>query len=160
MGHEWARGRWQADGAGQRSIRLDPKRLEARVPKPSPGIQEKLTFYRTLTAPLASMPPPKRNGGPEGVAPGKGPTGGSESDGQIKGWTIQVAAFGAREPATALRHSLATEGFDAYLSSVTREDGTILYRVRVGNYATRDAALQVSARLRRTRTLDPFVAPR
>ncbi|MFQ5521720.1 MAG: SPOR domain-containing protein, partial [Candidatus Methylomirabilia bacterium] len=126
----------------------------------SARIQDKLTFYRTLTAPPASMPPAKPNGAPERARRGRGSSGRSESHGQINTWTIQVAAFEAREPARALRHSLATEGFDAYLASVTREDGTVLYRVRVGNYATRDAALQVSARLKGTRTLDPFVVPR
>ncbi|MBI2491463.1 MAG: SPOR domain-containing protein, partial [Candidatus Rokubacteria bacterium] len=74
-------------------------------------------------------------------------------------YTVQVAAYKARAPADSLRASLAAAGHDAY---VVEGDGPggVPYRVRVGSFATREAAQEAAARLGRERSLTAFVTAR
>ena len=74
-------------------------------------------------------------------------------------YTVQVAAYKARAPADSLRASLAAAGQDAY---VVEGDGPggVRYRVRVGSFATREAAQEGAARLGRERSLTAFVTAR
>jgi cell division septation protein DedD len=69
-------------------------------------------------------------------------------------YAIQVAAFGAKSPATLLATKLRGRGYNAYV------DGSAApYRVRVGHYATHAAAAAELAKMK-ARQIDGFVAER
>jgi cell division septation protein DedD len=146
-----------------------------------PQIQERLTFYQTLTAPPGSTPPNLASKAPDGRAPVKetekeqelsgkrgAPAGASSGSSTALGavpaqgqpWTLQVAAYRRQTQAAALQRSLIASGYDAYLTMVSGPDGTVHYRVRVGNYPTRAAAEKVSEQLRAERSLVSLVIPR
>ena len=133
-----------------------------------PRIQEKLTFYQTLTAPLTGAPASERapNGKSEGKpsAPPPRPASvpppapaapvalpGPRAEGST-GYTIQVAAYRTRAQADALRAKL---GAEAYVVEGTTDSGTA-FRVRVGAFASRAEAEAV----RVERSLGGFIAPR
>jgi DedD protein len=163
--------------------------------------EEKLTFYRTLTAPTLDLPPPQspkieerivpheppaksvaRAGpavkpaaapalAPKPVAaPGEhratpGETGGTRDGAEPAGgagrvWTVQVSSFRSRALAEELRGRLAAKGFDAYLMSVTTEDGRVRHRVRVGGFTTRAEAEHAAGELRAERNVNPFATTR
>ena len=132
-----------------------------------------LTFYRELTAPMPSPPPPRATGKPEAkpketiksrppevvkpVAPEvPKPTAPEATEGRF---TVQVGAFKTRAQADALRARLATDGQLAYVNEV-EADGTTQYRVRVGSYATREAAREAALRLASERQLATYVTTR
>jgi len=138
----------------------------ARSPEPTPA----LTFYQDLTAPLTAPPParaakpgraeksekpeaapkPERPALPEASAP-------APSQGAF---TIQVGAYKAREPADALRARLAAAGHDAYVAEIDAS-GSVRYRVRVGSFATREAAqLAADKIVAAERKLSAFVTAR
>ncbi len=75
------------------------------------------------------------------------------------GFTVQVGAYKAREPAEALRARLATAGHDAYVVE-TDGSGGVRFRVRVGAYDTREAAQEAAVRIAADRTLSTFVTAR
>jgi cell division septation protein DedD len=75
-------------------------------------------------------------------------------------WTVQVSSFRSRALAEELRGRLAAKGFDAYLVSVTSEEGRVRHRVRVGAFPTRTEAERVAVELKGERSLNPFVTTR
>lgn len=138
-------------------------------------IQEKLTFYQTLTAPLAptgqsgrgraedkSRPQPAPAGspvaGPAPTAPlapvtpaaGMPPSTGASaaSLGAAPGWSVQVGAFRSRQQADDVQKRLAEAGFPAVLSTIALDDGQSRYRVRVGGARSRGEAEQLAQQVR------------
>lgn len=75
-------------------------------------------------------------------------------------WTVQVSSFRSRTLAEELRARLAAQGFDAYVVSMSGEEGRVRHRVRVGGYVTRGEAERVAQELRGERNLNPFVTTR
>ena len=126
-----------------------------------------LTFYRELTAPLTSPPPPTRAAAKPEAKPKehegkpketvKPPPAAPES--VERRFTVQVGAFKARSQADALRARLAAGGQQAYVSEI-EADGALQYRVRVGSFATREAAREAAARLASERQLETYVTTR
>jgi cell division protein FtsN len=152
--------------AGDKPTRPGDK--TARPAEPGPA----LTFYQDLTAPLTAPPPakaakpgradksdkpasveapkPERAALPEASAPASSPG----------AFTIQVGAYKAREPAEALRARLVAAGHDAYVAEIDAS-GSVRYRVRVGSFATRDAAqLAADKIVASERKLSAFVTAR
>jgi len=82
----------------------------------------------------------------------------AKSDPGGAGFTVQVGAYRARPPAETLRASLAAAGHDARVIEV--EGPAARYRVRVGAFATREAARDAAARLAGERSLSTFVTTR
>jgi cell division protein FtsN len=216
VGRHWAReesSRVQTDkgkrsaltarGAPTPSARVAGEREADRTGQ----LQERLTFYQTLTAPLAAPPseaskpaakPPAQpkptaklpeapkiiegGGAPNpaklsednrSATPNDAPApGGSEAraappDGPASlgyaerpRWTVQVAAYRARNQAEELQRSLRAAGHDAYVTTVTLDDGKVHYRVRVGSFADRSQAERAAERLQSERSLVPFVTPK
>ena len=132
----------------------------ARPAEPTPA----LTFYQDLTAPLTAPPPikpvkpgradaapkPPAASQPEPSAPA--PTPGA--------FTVQVGAYKGREPAEALRARLAAAGHDAYVAEIDSA-GSARYRVRIGSFATREAArLAADKIVAGERSLSAFVTAR
>jgi cell division protein FtsN len=70
---------------------------------------------------------------------------------------VQVGAYRAREPAEEFRRSLSAAGYDAYVTAVSTDDGTVRYRVRVGSFSSRSDAEKTASRLKAERSLNPFV---
>jgi DedD protein len=64
----------------------------------------------------------------------------------VQGFVVQLAAFSDDKGANALANKLKRNGYAAYTEPV-QASGRTLYRVRVGGYATRDAAGEARARL-------------
>ena len=139
----------------------------ARPTEPTPA----LTFYQDLTAPLTA-PPPVKVAKPGRVeksekteaAPKPQPVALPEAPGPAPtppgAFTIQVGAYKAREPAEALRARLAAAGHDAYVAEIDAA-GSVRYRVRVGSFATREAAQRAADKIvAGERTLSAFVTAR
>jgi cell division septation protein DedD len=139
-----------------------------------------LTFYQELTAPLAAAPPPpkprrrpppvaappaERTASPTAAAaalpplPERGPRAGAGEPAPDVRYTVQVGAYRAREPADALRSSLAAAGHDAQVVEIDAPGG-VRYRVRVGSFATREDAREAAGRLTSDGVLSAFVTTR
>ena len=92
------------------------------------------------------------------AAPAAPPAPAKPAPGQTT-FTVQVAAYKAREPADALRAKLATAGYEAFVIQVDTP-GSARYRVRVGAFSTRESAQQVAERIVGERSLPAFVTSR
>ena len=64
-----------------------------------------------------------------------------------EGYAVQLAAFSDDKGANALAHRLKTAGFSAYTEPLNTSKGT-LWRVRVGPYPSREAAIVARDRLK------------
>jgi cell division septation protein DedD len=124
-----------------------------------PRIQEKLTFYQTLTAPLgadaareraAAVKPAPKPAAPPAPRPAT-PASEPRVDASTA-FTIQVAAYKTRAQAEALRAKL---GADAYVAESVTDSGTA-FRVRVGSFSSRAEAEAI----RVERALSGFITPR
>lgn len=149
-------------------------REPSRPAEPAPA----LTFYQELTAPLSSPPPPKPSRPPREEPPRAESPRVEKSDkpdatpkadavpaapakpapGQPT-FTVQVAAYKAKDPADALRAKLAAAGYEAYVVQVDTP-GSARYRVRVGSFAARESAQQIADRIVGERSLPAFVTSR
>jgi cell division protein FtsN len=131
----------------------------ARPTEPTPA----LTFYQDLTAPLTAPPPIKaaKPGRAEKSEKIEKPVPEASLPAPSPGaFTIQVGAYKAREPAEALRARLAAVGHDAYVAEIDAS-GSVRYRVRVGSFATREAAqLAADKIVAGERKLSAFVTAR
>lgn len=180
VGQKWARGR-PLQASSEPAKKAPPRRaLSAAEAVKPPQIQEKLTFYQTLTAPLAAMPPPPK---PEAKARENAPRERTRAEGAgtqpppetsrpaeaeregtaatpERAWTVQVVAYRARPAAEEMEKKLKEAGFDAYVASITGHEGRTTHRVRVGNFLTRAEAEQMAERLRGERGLSTFVTAR
>jgi cell division protein FtsN len=161
------------------------ERAGALRPGQSPPMPS-MTFYQELTAPLASpaprpvkTPAPKaepavKSDAARGDAPAtsdspappaakpetvKPPAPALASASESARYTVQVAAYAAREQANALAARLAARGFPGDITEASTPGG-VRYRVRVGTYATKDAARDVIARLSTNAGLSGFVTVR
>lgn len=118
----------------------------AAAPPPPPAVP-------TSGAPISNGPPTVQ-AGPTAPAPTSQPAPGTPGR-----FTVQVAAYRVRPPADALRESLAGAGHDARV--VEAEANGPVYRVQVGQFATRDEARAAAARLAGGRgSVTPFVTTR
>lgn len=154
VGRQWARSTASAGLAGDRVAaggeapagegRTRVRRLSERDrDDAAPQIQEKLTFYQTLTAPLTNGPPPPKLPAVPPPRPDPAPAAAKSGPRPGGAYTVQVAAFKSRDQADRLREKL---GSDAYVS----EGGATgaRFRVRVGAYPARAEAEAAMARLR------------
>jgi rare lipoprotein A len=131
----------------------------ARPPEPAP----KLTFYHELTKPLPTpAAPPRRERPPraERESPRTDPPSArAEAQPADGGFTVQVAAYRTRAQAESLRASLADGGHDAYIVEAEAAGG-VTYRVRVGTYASREAARAAAQAIGGERQLHVYVTAR
>lgn len=170
VGRHGARGQPPQTGSEQprKSQPLSRRALSETEGERPPAIQDKLTFYRTLTAPLGPSPPPSRpEPKPAGEARDRAKAeappplaGGPAAPAPAERYTVQVGAYRDRSPAEALERGLRAGGFEAYVAAVNGSEGEATYKVRVGSFASRTEALGLALRLRRERALAPFVTTR
>jgi DedD protein len=106
---------------------------------PAPVIQPEPQPTRTAEQPVQ---PPPRPAPPPAEPPPQPATAGANG-----AWTVQVGSFSQADNAQALQRRLASEGFEAYVSRVATDAGT-MHRVRVGPVPERGTADGLQARLR------------
>ncbi len=161
VGRQWAH-RASADSARVAGAPASPgprsraRRLSEReAEEPASQIQEKLTFYQTLTAPLTAGPPPAPPRTRAESARGPAPVSAPARPGAVDdaGYTIQVAAFRSRAQADKLRETL---GGEAYVAEIGAGRGAP-FRVRVGSFTSRAEAEARAVRLRTELSLGAFV---
>jgi len=158
--------------------------------EPAPAIDQKLTFYQTLTAPLgrgfadasqrpedkvkaqpvseparAEPPPPPYPYASRGetiVEKTEAPdTAAARAQAAPAGlWSVQVAAFKTQAQADALQRQLKKAGFDVYVASAPASDGQTNYRVRIGAFKSKLDAQRMADRLRGERSVAAFITPR
>ena len=135
--------------AKSRPPRVEPPRLETRAdtPRAEASRSEKSDKPDAASKTDAVAAAPATAAAPAKPAPGQ------------TTFTVQVAAYKAREPADALRAKLAAAGYEAYVAQVDAP-GSARYRVRVGSFAARDSAQQVADRIVGERALPAFVTSR
>ncbi|MBI4242110.1 MAG: SPOR domain-containing protein [Candidatus Rokubacteria bacterium] len=178
MPQAWVGARTQPQAAevekGKRAPIAGRGAVEDRELRRRAQIQERLTFYHTLTAPHPATPRPAPKPREATAEAGEGDRGPGESDrnegeaatgmadgrAPVLSWTVQVAAYRSVDSATALQSSLAASGYDAYVVPSAGEEGTVRYRVRVGSYPSRTEAAKIAERLRSERALAAFVVSR
>ena len=176
VGRQWARpGPQVATVEIPKKGAVAPRRIglgggESDKPK---GVQDKLTFYQTLTAPLGpatsqaqakakpedkSKPEarPKPDAKPAAEVAAAVEDKPTAADGAPE-WTVQVGAFRNRQQADAVQQGLIGAGFPVQVSALTADDGQARYRVRVGSFKARGEAERMAERLRAERSLATYV---
>lgn len=125
------------------ATRPAPAATPDRRPAPEPSAERRVPAERTEVPPArsreagldarperrASEPVPRR----ADLAPAR--------------YTVQVAAYSARASAETLRATIAAAGYEAYVAEADGPPGTPRYRVRVGSFPTREAAIAAASRL-------------
>jgi cell division septation protein DedD len=158
--------------------------------EPPPQVDQRLTFYRTLTAPLSrgsanasQRPEAKVQPAPEPARAEPSPppypytsrgetlvekpaepeaeAAPARAQADAAGlWSVQVAAFKTQGQAASLHRQLREAGFDAYIAPAVASDGQTNYRVRVGTFKNKAEARRMVERVRGERSLAAFVTPR
>lgn len=140
-------------GAIQRPPREEDQRTAAAPVESTPQPAEQPVQPPPRPAPTPAeqpveqpvQPPPRPAPTPaEQPAPRTAPQASPTLAGQ---WTVQVGSFSQSDNAQALQRRLAAQGFEAFVSRVATDAGT-MHRVRVGPVPERDAAEQLLTRLR------------
>jgi len=164
--------------------------LSAADVEPSPSVDQKLTFYQTLTAPLGrgsadasqhpeakaqpAPEPPRAEPPPppypytsrgetlvEKPAAPEAEAAPARAQADAAGfWSVQVAAFKTQGQAASLHKQLKKAGLDAYIAPAVASDGQTNYRVRVGTFKSKADAQRMVERVRGERSLAAFVTPR
>jgi DedD protein len=192
VGRQWSRPVPVAASAenGSRKVVPPGKRggLSSADVESPPAVDQKLTFYQTLTAPLGrgsadasqsleakahAVPEPAHVGPPPPPYPytSRGETIVEKPDAQHPAaepapadtaglWSVQVAAFKTQAQADGLQKQLKRTGLDAYVASAVGSDGQTNYRVRVGTFKSKVEAQRLAERVRGERSLAAFVTPR
>jgi cell division septation protein DedD len=191
VGRQWSRPATAASADnGARKTVPPGKRggLSGADVEPSPQVDQKLTFYQTLTAPLGrgsadasqraeakvhpvpepvraepSPPPyPYTSRGETLVEKPAAPEAeAAPAQAAAAGlWSVQVAAFKTQGQAASIHKQLREAGFDAYIAPAAASDGQTNYRVRVGTFKSKAEAQRMVERLRGERSLAAFVTPR
>lgn len=83
----------------------------------------------TTTAPVRTEPAPKQSPPAERIAPAAAGS-----------WVVQIGSFGSPENADREATRLREAGWDARVKVGNKSDGSMIYRVRIGYFATRDLA--------------------
>ncbi len=98
---------------------------------------------RTAAVSSPARPNEKQNEPPPPV-----PVPSQKPIGETKKWKVQVEATSREETAREIADSLRAQGYAPTISKVQRE-GAVLYRVRVGRFATQEEAVAAIGRFRR-----------
>lgn len=114
-------------------LRTEPNKSEPPATAPAPPAETPPTLPQpaapTTTEPVA---PPQSSLAPPSAS---------------ERWFWQVGAFGSEQEANRVRAELALMGVTSQVEPVRMDNGRTLYRVRVGPYASQQAAQTVRKRL-------------
>jgi len=98
----------------------------------------------------ASVPAPVATAAPAAGAPAAAPSAAAKDAGKAAGgesYSVQLAAFADDKGANSLANKLKRATYPAYTEPLTTSKGT-LWRVRVGPYPSRDAAVEIRDKLK------------
>lgn len=135
------------------------------APRPETSESEAMTFYERLTdrepglkdqLPVVQGPAPASPAPTAAPPPAASPVTPAAS-GNGRSYTIQVAAMRQAGAAEALKASLGAKGYDPYLLPPLAGETGGVYRVRIGEFASRKEAEQVATKLREGEGLSPFI---
>ena len=115
-----------------------------RVPLTKAAPAEQRRAVERASSPL---PAPEDRAGSKARRPSDAPAPQGESVPVGSRFTVQVAAYSARASAEALRNAINASGHEAYIVESNNPPGSPRYRVRVGSYPSREAAVSAAARL-------------
>lgn len=187
VGRQWSRpvAAASADNGARKTVPPGKRGgLSGADVEPSPQIDQKLTFYQTLTAPLgrgsadasqraeakvqpvpepvrAEPSPPPYPYTSRGETLVEKPAAPQVEAAPAAGlWSVQVAAFKTQGQAASIHKQLKEAGFDAYVAPAPASDGQTNYRVRVGTFKSKAEAQRMVERMRGERSLAAFVTPR
>jgi len=116
------------------------KKPPVTVEKPAKQA-DSLTFPKVLTSntkKTAPMTPEKKKAG-------------------ASAYTVQVGAYNEKGAAQEFANKLKKKGYDARVETITGGKGGYVYKVRVGNYDTRDEAKAAAGKLESAEKLAPYV---
>ncbi len=123
--------------------------------------QAEAALARLRQAQGATEPPPE-SASPAAAAPeGEGAASGSGARGRAAAarYTLQVSAFQDREEALALVRRLRSHGYNPYLTATELSGRGRFVRVRVGKFASREAADAFRQRFEQQEGLSSYVSP-
>jgi len=192
VGRQWSRPASavaSADSGARKTVPLGKRGgLSGADLEPPPSVDQRLTFYQTLTAPLgrgsadaSQRPQAKAHPAPEPARaepppppypytsrretfvekPAAPEAEAAPAQAAAAGlWSVQVAAFKTQGQAASLHKQFREAGFDAYIAAAVASDGQTNYRVRVGTFESKADAQRMVARVRGERSLAAFVTPR
>ena len=192
VGRQWSRpasAAASADSGARKTVSLGKRGgLSGADLEPPPSVDQKLTFYQTLTAPLgrgsadaSQRPQAKAHPAPEPARaepppppypytsrretfvekPAAPEAEAAPAQAAAAGlWSVQVAAFKTQGQAASLHKQFREAGFDAYIAAAVASDGQTNYRVRVGTFESKADAQRMVERVRGERSLAAFVTPR
>jgi DedD protein len=124
-------------GAVQRLPAEEPATPIVRIERPAPAASQPAQPAprpAPADAQRAAQPAPSTIAPAPAAAAATGP------------WTVQVGSFSQADNAQALQRRLAGQGFDAFVSRVATDAGT-MHRVRVGPVPEREAADRLLSRV-------------
>ena len=161
----------------RRIVKMEEPPVKIPIKPAAPGgpagqggaAKEEMTFYNTLTKPTEAEPSaeqkpkeskpaekttkvdskeskPQTKEAPPAPKPAP-PVETAESKESGKGWTVQVNAFPDEKSAKTWVDRLKNKGYNAYVAEV-KVKGKIWYRVRVGQYGSREEAKKVEEALK------------
>ena len=142
------------DGARAGSPAPAPASASAPAPapaSPSPSLAAAGGHDKSVAAgPVASHPAAAAKPAPAvaAVTAAKATTPAHAAGSAPEGFAVQLAAFSDDKGASALAHRLKNAGYSAYTEPLKTSKGT-LWRVRVGPYVSRQAALAARDKLKR-----------
>lgn len=122
----------------------EPQSAGIPLPLPEPGGDGEVPAVSTPTpvpavhSSVPQPPPPAAQGGAR--------------------WAVQLGSFSAEDNADALAAQVRTRGFDAFVQRVDVSTG-VMFRVRVGPTADREAATALAARVERATGERAVVVP-
>lgn len=140
----------EADSAAEEA-QTTPAAPSGVVQRPSgespPALSPRVEAQRAAPAEQPSQPPPRpapRPAQPSEQEPARPAPAAATADGD---WAVQVGSFSQADNARKLRGQLAEAGFEAFVSRVATDAGT-MHRVRVGPVAARADAEKLLGRVR------------
>lgn len=75
-------------------------------------------------------------------------------------YTVQAGAFGRHKDAVALTHRLETNGYKASIKEEKNSSGKVLFKVRVGEFRTKQDAMATVRNLRKFEDIDALAIAR
>lgn len=143
--------------ASSNKDRADTKQTDVSTEKSVP--QAKLVGEKTVPSPTAeakrrAAAEAKKKAAAEEAARKKAAASAAAAGG--KGFVVQVLASGSESKANGLRNDLTKDGYAVFVTKAV-VNGKTVYRVRVGAYPTKDAAVAVQTRMKARYTKNPFI---
>lgn len=123
--------------------------LKAEPAQPAPVVEKAPASRGRAKAPAAPAAPAKAAADRPTPAPG------DTAEPAGSGFAVQVAALNVRGEADAIARRLIEKGYAAYV--VAPANGTSMFRVRVGKFASRREAEGVAARLQKEEQFKPWI---